>query len=1172
MKRAISLIMAIIMLAGTLLLPACGNTANTSTSITTQGGNDPVIPENIDKTATLYDLRVEDMVAPVGIDDETPVFSWKTNSAALGWKQSAYQLVVKKGDTVLWDSGKVKSSDSVGIVYDGEELEGSTEYTWDLTVFNKKDEEVRASSTFEMGLLGANAFIEADYISAERVALFSDTKYTIDFDFIINSDNQGFCFSMQDNGTFAMWQVNTFNGKNGDGKIWLRPHFKSGGNWTAYPGGPGNVQAIDVTSAIGYTAKEAVGKVIHERIEVDGRVVKTYFGKDASSLKLASTYTHSENLPLYNIGFRQNTDSTHDKEVASYGNIVIKNADGTTLYASDFTSGSVDFQGTGHIALENGMVKIGTTTAAGEFIAARVEGSGLPVFRKEITVKSGLTSAKLYTAGLGVYESYINGQRVGRKYADGSIEYHELKPGFTEMADRKFYSSYDVTWMLKEGANALTSIVSGGWWSDLVAANYGDDDAYLAKLILTYSDGSTEIIGTDKNWKAARVAPVIAADIFSGETYDARVGTEWMMPGFDDSEWAEAFVNYEFGGELVSWVGSYITVRKDLERKPAYVNVYEGVTGNNANAYGKVVVKNTYGDEKFTLSPGETALVDLGQNFAGWEFFKIEGAAGTTVTVTHGEILNDGNGAKNRGCDGPEGSIYNANYRSAAATTRYILSGKGVEEYHPSFTFYGFRYIEITTTAPVTIHQVRGQVVTSVEKETGFMTTSDKDVNQLISNIRWGMYSNYLSVPTDCPQRDERQGWTADTQVFAEAGCYMGFSKSFLEKFLVDLRDSQNSDGAYPGTAPTGEYGGAGWGGLGWADAGIIVPYNLYMMYGDTSVIYDMWESMQAYVDGYLSRTNKRGPGGNWGDWLAYESNDDTIKAMLGVAFYAWDALMMAEMAEVIGLPDEAARYRELYEVEKEYFIQQYVSTTGLLKRGEQTVCLYALYLDLLPDANSVTKVTNQLISNITRNGNKLQTGFLGTAIILPTLTKIGRSDLAYTLLLQHDNPSWLYSVDQGATTIWERWNSYTIDRGFGDVGMNSFNHYAYGSVAAWMFDAMAGIDFDKTNPGFKHIIIDPQPDTRLSVDASYESAYGTIKAKSSYEGKTWTYEFTLPANTDAEVRIPVTSADTTTVNGKALSALTLDTDGIKLVSCENGLAIFEAVAGSFVVTAQLAD
>lgn len=1116
----------------------------------------------------IYDMRTDDLVDPVGIDNPTPIFSWKSGADTMGWRQSAYQITVKKGSDVVWDSGKVESDASIGIAYEGRQLESSTEYSWTVRVWDQSGkEEASAAATFEMGLLGDNAFSDTSWISCGGNNLYNGTKYTIDFDFIIEHDNQGFCFGMKDSGTFVMWQVNTWDG---NGRVLLRPHFKSGGNWTAYPGGPGNVSAVDITDAVGYSGRDMIGKMLHERIEVDGRTIKTYFGKDENTLTLADTYTHSSDIPLAGIGFRQSTDASSSREIALFDNLVIQDADGNILYENDFSSG-MTLSGASYYSIQDGMLRVGTENA-GEHVYRYTEGNQLPAFRKTVDVGNDLLSAKLYTSGLGVYESYINGERVGRKMSDGSIVYHELKPGFTEMADRKFYSTYDVTWMLKEGeTNVLSAVVSSSWWSDLVAARYGKEDAYLAKLILIYKNGEQQVITTDTSWKAANASAVTYADIFTGETYDARVDQGWMLPGFDDSAWDTVKINNEFKGILCAWSGSPITVREDLQRDVKSVTVYQGATGASASKHGTINVIRTYGDESFALNPGETALIDFGQNFAGWEAFTVQGNAGTNLVISHGEILNDGEGAISRGNDGPEGSIYNANYRSAEAVTRYTLKGGEAEYYHPSFTFYGFRYIEITTDQTVTFQSVDGQVVTSVEKDTGFIETSDAAVNQLISNIRWGQYSNYLSVPTDCPQRDERQGWTADTQVFSKAGSYFAFSKSFLEKFMMDVRDSQREDGAYPGTAPTGEYGGGDWGGFGWADAGIIVPYNLYMQYGDTSVIKENWESMQLYIDGFLAGTNKYGGRPVWGDWLAYESNDDTIKSMLGIAFYAWDALMMAEMAGAIGLPDEAARYTAVYETEKEFFQKLYVKKNGELKRSEQSVCLYALYLDLLPDEDSVEAVTKQLIENIERNGNKLQTGFLGTAIILPTLTKIGRSDMAYTLLLQHDNPSWLYSVDQGATTVWERWNSYTLADGFGDVGMNSFNHYAYGVVASWMFESMAGINYDKNAPGYKKVQLAPQPDSRISVKASYDSAYGIITAESSFEGNMWTYKCSLPANTDGVIHIPAAREDACRVNGKSVTELSAGTDGIEFAGFENGVLLFNAAAGSFEFHTQLA-
>lgn len=911
----------------------------------------------------LYDLRVNDLVNPIGIDTQVPVFSWKMRSDIVGQKQTAYRIIVASEEDTVWDSGKIQDNISVGIAYNGEALNAETAYNWSLTVWDKNDAELTAAGTFFVGLLSAEDWEGAQWISLD------------------------------------------------------------------------------------------------------------------------------------------------DAECAA------------------------------------------------------------PVYRKSFEIASGneLVSAILYTTALGVYDVFINGKRVGKEQSDGSIAYEELKPGFTEALLRKFYSTFDVTSMLGNGVNAISAFTASGWWSGKVANNVGKNTALRAKLVLVYADNSYEIIVTDTSWKVCDANPIISADIFNGESYNANISSEWKNAGFDDSEWKSPLINTEFSGKVTAFYGSPITVRKDLELSPKSITIYAETIGDGDGQFGKIKVLHTYGDEKFTLKAGEAAVVDMGQNHAGWEYFEAKGINGTVITIRHGEMLNDNNGIRERGNDGPEGSLYTENLRTAKATTEYTMNGNGVECYHPCTTFYGYRYMSITATTDVTFNLIRGQVVTSVEKDIGFMKTSDESVNKLISNIKWGQYSNYLSVPTDCPQRDERQGWTADTQNFSAAGCYLGFSKSFLMKFMQDMRDSQDDKGAYPSTAPTGEYEGAGFGQIGWADAGIIIPYNVYMIYGDKKVITENWESMKKYMDVFMASTNKRGGGHNYGDWLAYESNDTEMKSLLGVAYYAWDALLMSKMAREIGLYDDAVRYMNVYMEEKEYFRFRFIRLNGSLRRSEQTACLYALYLNLLPNEESRLAVENQLIYNIESNGYCLQTGFLGTEILMNTLTKIGRSDIAYKLLLQHKNPSWLYSVDQGASTIWERWNSYVVETGFGDVGMNSFNHYSYGSVAEWMFRYMAGISYDTDYPGFEHALMIPHFDMSLpSIEASYESAYGTFVSHIERANGVWSYNAVIPANTSATFRLPADAGDTLTVNGKAPNKLTTAEDGIYFTNATDDELIFEALPGKY--------
>ena len=973
------------------------------------------------ETTEIYDLMVNDMVSPPGLDDPTPTFSWKMRSNVIGQRQTAYEVSVQDGDAVLWNSGKVESDRCFGILYSGKPLESSRDYCWQVRVWDKDGKEtVSQTAGFSMALLEEDAFADAHFIS------YDTANDPADFD--------------------------------------------------------------------------------------------------------ASGMYHE------------------------------------------------------------------------------------PAYRKSITVDPGLVSAKLYTAGLGVYESYINGQRVGR-LVDGEVQYDELKPGFTQRNLRQFYSSFDVTWMLQEGENVLGAVVTDGWWKGVGSVFRGKEEAYLAKLILSYTDGSQAVVATDTTWRSARFGGAFVlpsnhyaiqgryreTGIYAGERFDASVDQSWMQPGFDDSTWGFAKVNTEFSGVLEAWKGVPITVRQDLELTPKSLTVYNGITGNGGNSFGDINVTATYTDgQEIFLPAGSALIVDFGQNFAGWEYLEVKGARGAEVRIEHAEALNEKGGSISRHNTGPGGTLYERTNRSATANTIYILSGgdpavdDGYECYHPTFSFYGFQYMQISATADITIRKIRGQVVSSAQNDTATMVTSDEAVNQLLSNARWGMLSNYLAVPTDCPQRDERHGWTGDAQVFSQAGTYLTFAKSFLAKYMQDLRDGQSLSydgdtynshfvyteenqgkdffsghaGAYPDIAPlVNNYVGM-FDEVGWGDAGIIVPWTLYMMYGDATVLEAHWQSMTQYME-HLAKIGGKGLNNGAKDHLSPEKNSG-LGEFLGVCYYAWDALMIADMAWALGKTQEAEHYRAVYEEQRALFQERWVHKSGVLQRGEQTAYLYALYLDLVPE-EYVENVIGQLVESLEEHGGTMQTGFLGTAIVTKTLTKVGRSDLAYDLLLTHEFPSWLYSVDQGATTMWERWDTYTLENGWYDPEvstMNSMNHYAYGAVVGWMYETLAGIAYDRTSPGFKNIILAPAFDSRLpDIESSYESVFGLIETSTHITAEKTVFTATIPANTTASARIPVGEGQVLTVNGKALSDLTLEADGLRYEKTENGIASFEAVAGSFTFT-----
>ena len=766
-----------------------------------------------------------------------------------------------------------------------------------------------------------------------------------------------------------------------------------------------------------------------------------------------------------------------------------------------------------------------------------------------------VVSAKWMTSGLGVYELHVNGVTVGKEI---------LKPGFTHYEKTKRSFTYDITDMLdtKEGAeNVLSAQVTPGWWADKIITPGGHDGmigrkcAFRGVLEVIYSDGTRKLYGTDTtNWKAGIAGPVKHAAIFDGEDYDAR-----ELPGYDTPEkLSTPEVNDEFKGEILPTCGAEIYLREDLTLTPVKTYTWDTVEGANADEYGKVVVKKEYkAGEKIVLEPGENLVVDFGQNCAAVPSFVFNAEEGTTLTCVVSELLNDGNGAKNRGMDGPEGSVHRLNLRipdtGMRMTYTFASSDKPVE-YHPTCTFFGYRLISVTTTAKVTINSIKSIPVTSISKEmeTGTITTGNDLVNKLISNTVWGQRSNYLSVPTDCPQRNERLGWTADTQVFSETGTYFANTRDFFHKWMRDMRDTQSPTGAFPGVAPQAQYGAmpGDMMRLGWSDAGVIVPWVVWKQFDDEDIVAENWAAMEKLMN-HINETKydhhalaAENSDFQWGDWLSYEpleSCSGTIRMVdengnhvnrpetyvywsyLGASYWAINAGMMRDMARATGR--DAAKYERMEAEARQYLRDTFLNEDGTFKNEllntMQTPALFALK-NRLVDGQAKDAMVARLRQNFKEHDNCLQTGFLGTSILMPTLTENGMADIAYELLFQRKNPSWLYSVDNGATTIWERWNSYMIDKGMGPQGMNSFNHYAYGAVCEWIWETAAGISADPSEPGFKHIIMKPVPDERLGfVKAEYMSHAGLIKSEWKYEGDKWIWNFTIPKGATATVTLP---------------------------------------------------
>ena len=756
-----------------------------------------------------------------------------------------------------------------------------------------------------------------------------------------------------------------------------------------------------------------------------------------------------------------------------------------------------------------------------EYKRAHRAADGTSWFWTAVTNAARVVSAKWTTCGLGVYEVYVNGRRVGEDF---------LKPGYTDPRKTKYSFSYDVTALMNRASGDVSHLaaeVSSGWWRDRIVGFAGKKSAFYGVLEVECADGSRRTYVTNpETWRCGIAGPVTHAGIYDGEEFDARIASP--VRGEDLRERPE--VSGEFTGEIVPTAGAEVCLRRDLARRRG----------------------------PHSLKRGETLVVDFGQNCAAVPEFRFKAKRGTVLTALPGEMLNDADKGV-RGCDGPKGSVYRANLRTPRDGMRivYTFAGRGVETYLPRFTFFGYRYLSVTATDDVEIESVASVPVTSIRKEmeTGSIETGDAAVNRLVENILWSQRSNYLSIPSDCPQRSERGGWSADTQVFAEAGSFNADSYAFLSKWMRDLRDCQHPLGGFRAAAPDGVNGNA-YMRFGWSDAGVIVPCRMWLQFGDARIVRDNWSAMERFVARVAETRYREIPeaaGYQWGDWLSltrYEGRpsrsemsgfekvreaDGKVRevpkagtlrwwAYLGGCHALQDAEMMAAMARAIGR--DAGKYEAMADgfradLKRTFF----AADTGMLEKtfdGMQTAMLFALKLGLV-GGTAKERTVAALRTSIAAEGGTLHTGFLGTAIALDTLTENGLSDVAYDLLLNRKFPGWLYSVDQGATTIWERWDCYSKKTGFGGPAWAiSFNHYAYGSVLAWLYKTAAGIASDPSAPGFRNVIMRPVPDRRLGfVKAEYRSAAGLVTSHWWYEGDKWIWQFTIPEGATASVTLP---------------------------------------------------
>ncbi|MFI6566145.1 family 78 glycoside hydrolase catalytic domain [Streptomyces sp. NPDC050534] len=1009
---------------------------------------------------------VEHRIRPMGVDAARPRFAWKLDSSAGQQRQAAYQIQVsstRAGIGDVWDSGRVTSGQQLAIPYGGPGLVGLTRYHWRVRVWDTQGRAGAWSAPqwFETGLLAA---------AAEWRAAFIGQPATPDL-----------------TGAAWIWYP---EGDPAAGLPVETRYFRRTFTLTGPPAGATLVVTGDDTADVWVNGTQ---------VSTSPRVTDSW--KSAALVDVTAHLTSGSNTIAIA------TQNTTDSPTAMIAKLTV--ADGSTVVTDTSWKSNKD-------------APAGWNTPGfddSDWLAARAVapyGSGpwganvhvvkpAPLLRKAFTVRQKVASARLLTTALGLHETRLNGRKVGSDV---------LAPGWTDYGKRLQYKVFDVTAQIRQGGNALAAWLGNGWYSGSLgfagSQKYGSQPWYSAQLLITFTDGSTQLVTTDGTWKV-NTGAIRADDLYHGETFDARLDISgWDGAGFDDSGWATAAVSGEATPHLVAQVDNGVTVQREF-RPAAITQPQTGVW-----------------------------IFDMGQNFTGWNRIALTGAAGTTVTLRHGEVLN------------PDGTLYTTNLRSAQATDRFTLAGTGrTETYEPRFTVHGYRYVEVTglpTDFTPDKDTLTGRAVWTDAAQPGTFSTSDPLINQLQHNIVWGERSNMLSIPTDCPQRDERLGWTGDIAAFCATSTFNLDNHAFLAKFVDDLMDAQQPNGAFTDVAPAVI---SGSGTAGWGDAGTIIPYTLWQRYGDLHLVDQHFTAMAKWVD-YLrstAGTDLIRDQQTFGDWL--NVNDNTAQNLICTAFFAWSARLVSRMAAATGRAAQATSYGQLADQVAEAFTGRFVTADGTVSGNTQTGYVLALAFELLP-ASLVQPAADKLAAKVAATNGHLSVGFLGVENLLPVLAAHGHVQTAYQILLQRGFPGWGYMIDQGATTIWERWDGIRTDGSFNDPGMNSFNHYGLGSVGDFLYRHVGGLG--PGSPGYASLRIAPQPGGGLtSASSTYETPFGTARSEWSVSAGQLTLHVTVPTGAHAAVTVPTSQPQSIAAPAQAVPA---------------GAATYYLPAGQYIFTA----
>lgn len=1215
------------------------------------------LPAQAGAATVLKNLAVEYQSQPLGMDVVHPRFSWQmdTTTGQRGIVQTAYRIQVEDpSGSMVWDTNKVEDATAVGISYGGTPLNTTTRYTWTVTVWDKTGAKVSSHSWFETGLMDsspdASAWGGAQWIGGGNRDLVLYSPYLALFDVKYNmtiapgSTHASFVYGANDSRLMDR-NKNIFQVQSAKDQSYIKLEldisavdgtpgrtaklnvYRAGYNSTDNPAKPFHVFAIP-TSIINQDNKNAAHTIAFS--SAFGQIAITIDGQSSISAVGAAADdaqgfggppgmprpTNTVNLNpvgqggnfiafgmLCDMGF-----SVDPGQSASIGDLTVSNnrRPNNILFRENLNDG--DYRGiyAGFIKPDSGLsIADGNYMLSGGsngiFVVSNPSHNSMPMLRTTFNISGkAVDHARLYITARGIYEAYLNGKRIGDDY---------YNPGLTQYNVTQMYQTYDVTSMLKPQGNTLGAMLGEGWWSGLLSFgdiwnHFGDRQSLRAELVITYKDGSSDTIVTSpQTWKYYGNGPVVYSSLDFGEIYDA--GREpaidgWTTAAYNDSQWKDA-VEVPLQGTTFSGSEQVFGPGGPRMSPPFTFDKLKliGQIGDSAGIFKILTAQSVQ-----QVRPG-VFVYNMGQNMVGVPRITLSaGHPGKTITLRYAEMLYPNLPVYGKNV----GMILTENYRAAISQDEYTEKA-GSQVIQPRFTFRGYQYIEITgIDQALPLASVQGVVISSLHHLTADYKTSNPKVNRLWSNLVWSNVNNFVTIPTDCPQRNERMGWSGDINVFSHTATYVSNADQFLTRHMYAMRDVQSDQGRFTDVAPVG----GGFGGILWGSAGIVIPWQVYQQYGDVALLAQNYPAMAAYMS-YIDTTINPKTGFTseaiLGDWLGPQNGMQGTD-FLATAYHAYDLGIMAKVAAILGKSSDAETYTTQYEDRKAFFNRTFVnaekvtlatvSGMGAFGGGRrrarntpggpeapaapefkvndtQTSYAVPLAMGLFSAENEPYMVKNLAAavdrenkddSGALRPKDSLMTGFIGTAFISKALSDSGRSDLAYRLLENQQYPSWLYSIDQGATSIWERLNGYTVDDGFGgNNSMNSFDHYSFGAVGQWMMAYSLGIQRDE--PGFKKFILQPEPDTTggiTSAEGYYDSMYGCIKSAWKLNGRTLAYSATVPANSTAILYLPASGPGVVTEGGNDAAKAA----GITFLRFENGKAVYQLQSGAYAFTSQL--